>query len=82
MAGSTNISIRMDSDVKAQADVLFGELGMNNYCLNFHYHQLLIFLFARLCAKAVFPLRFPLTSRTEKRLLPCWKRKGLQETRP
>ena len=29
MAGSTNISIRMDSDVKAQADALFGELGMN-----------------------------------------------------
>ena len=29
MAGSTNISIRMDSDVKAQADVLFSELGMN-----------------------------------------------------
>ena len=29
MAGSTHISIRMDSDVKAQADALFGELGMN-----------------------------------------------------
>ena len=30
MAGSTtNISIRMDSDLKAQADILFGELGMN-----------------------------------------------------
>ena len=30
MAGSTtNISIRMDSDLKAQADALFGELGMN-----------------------------------------------------
>ena len=29
MAESTNISIRMDSDVKAQADILFGELGMN-----------------------------------------------------
>ena len=29
MAGSTNISIRMDSDVKAQADALFNELGMN-----------------------------------------------------
>ena len=29
MAGSTtNISIRMDSDLKAQADALFGELGM------------------------------------------------------
>ena len=30
MAGkTTNISIRMDSDLKAQADVLFSELGMN-----------------------------------------------------
>ena len=30
MAGTTtNISIRMDSDLKAQADRLFGELGMN-----------------------------------------------------
>ena len=30
MAGATtNISIRMDSDLKAQADALFGELGMN-----------------------------------------------------
>ena len=30
MAGSTtNISIRMDSDLKAQADALFNELGMN-----------------------------------------------------
>ena len=30
MAGSTtNISIRMDADLKAQADALFNELGMN-----------------------------------------------------
>ena len=30
MAGTTtNISIRMDSDLKAQADALFSELGMN-----------------------------------------------------
>ena len=30
MAGTTtNISIRMDSELKAQADVLFAELGMN-----------------------------------------------------
>ena len=30
MAGTTtNISIRMDADLKAQADTLFGELGMN-----------------------------------------------------
>ena len=26
---TTNISIRMDSDLKVQADALFGELGMN-----------------------------------------------------
>jgi len=30
MAGNTtNISIRMDADLKAQADALFSELGMN-----------------------------------------------------
>lgn len=30
MAGaSTNISIRMDSELKAQADALFAEMGMN-----------------------------------------------------
>ena len=30
MAGATtNISIRMDADLKAQAEALFGELGMN-----------------------------------------------------
>lgn len=29
MARTTNISIRMDSDLKAQAEELFGELGMN-----------------------------------------------------
>ena len=28
-ATTTNISIRMDADLKAQADVLFNELGMN-----------------------------------------------------
>lgn len=27
--GTTNISIRMDSELKAQADALFSELGMN-----------------------------------------------------
>ena len=26
---TTNISIRMDSDLKSQADALFSELGMN-----------------------------------------------------
>lgn len=29
MAGSTNVTIRMDAEVKAQAEALFSELGMN-----------------------------------------------------
>lgn len=29
MADTTNISIRMDKDLKEQADKLYGELGMN-----------------------------------------------------
>ena len=29
MAGTTNISIRMDNDLKNKAEALFGELGMN-----------------------------------------------------
>jgi DNA-damage-inducible protein J len=29
MANTTNFSVRMDSDVKKQCEVLFGELGMN-----------------------------------------------------
>lgn len=29
MANTTNISIRMDTDLKAKADALFNELGMN-----------------------------------------------------
>ncbi len=29
MANTTNISIRMDADLKSKADVLFNELGMN-----------------------------------------------------
>ena len=28
-SSTTNISIRMDSELKAQADTLFAELGMN-----------------------------------------------------
>ena len=37
MAGSTtNINIQMDSDLKAQADALFGELGMDlSHCVQY-----------------------------------------------
>lgn len=41
MAGNTtNISIRMDSELKAQADALFAELGMNlSTAFNIFVHQ-------------------------------------------
>jgi len=72
MAGSTtNISIRMDSDLKAQADALFGELGMN-----------LSTAFNVFVARAVFRLTFLSISPTRKRLPPCWRQKGLQKIRP
>lgn len=29
MAGTTNFSVRMDSDIKKQCETLYGELGMN-----------------------------------------------------
>lgn len=29
MAGTTNFSVRMDSDIKKQCESLYGELGMN-----------------------------------------------------
>ena len=43
MAGSTtNINIQMDSDLKAQADALFGELGMDlSTAFNIFVHQAL-----------------------------------------
>lgn len=76
MAGSTtNISIRMDSDLKAQADALFGELGMN---LSTAFN---VFVRQR-SARAVSRLIFLSISPTRKRLPPCWRQKGLQKIRP
>ena len=73
MAGTTtNISIRMDSDLKAQADVLFGELGMNlTTAFNIFVRQSI--------REGGIP--FEISIRQPKRLPPCWKRKGLQKTR-
>ena len=72
MAGNTtNISIRMDADLKAQADALFAELGMNlSTAFNIFVRQSL--------REGGIPFE---DSPTRKRLLPCWKRKGLQKTR-
>ena len=75
MAGSTtNISICMDSELKAQADALFAELGINLFP---HSTS----LSGSLSGKAGFLLRSIRISLTKKRLLPCWRRKGLQRTR-
>ena len=75
MAGSTtNISIRMDSDLKAQADALFGELGMNlSTAFNVFVRQSL--------REGRIPFDISL-SPTRKRLPPCWRQKGLQKIRP
>ena len=75
MAGNTtNISIRMDADLKAQADALFTELGMNlTTAFNIFVRQSL--------REGGIPFEVGWNSRTKKRLLPCWKRKGLQKTR-
>lgn len=51
MAGNTtNVSIRIDADLKAQADALFAELGMN-------YPQHLTSSYANRSVKAEFPLK-------------------------
>ena len=75
MAGNTtNISIRMDADLKAQADALFAELGMNlSTAFNIFVRQSL--------REGGIPFEVSWNSPTRKRLLPCWKRKGLQKTR-
>ncbi len=74
MAGSTtNISIRMDSDLKAQADRLFGELGMNlTTAFNIFVRQSL--------REGRIPFDISSTSPTAKRLPLCWRQKGLRKT--
>ncbi len=74
MAGNTtNISIRMDADLKAQADALFAELGMNlTTAFNIFVRQSL--------REGGIPFEVKAgTAQQRKRLLPCWKRKGLQK---
>ena len=76
MAGNTtNISIRMDADLKSQADALFTELGMNlTTAFNIFVRQSL--------REGGIPFQVKARAAEQrKRLLPCWKRKGLQKTR-
>lgn len=74
MAGTTtNISIRMDADLKAQADELFNDLGMNlTTAFNIFVRQSL--------REAGFRLKLKRNARTKRPLQPCWKQKGLRKT--
>lgn len=63
---TTNVSIRMDSDLKAQADALFAELGMN---LSTAFN---IFVRQSLREGGIpFEIRWPL----------CWKQSISRQTR-
>ena len=76
MAGNTtNISIRMDADLKAQADALFAELGMNlSTAFNIFVRQSL--------REGGIPFEVKLEQPNKRNdCCPCWKRKGLQKTR-
>ena len=67
MNGSTtNITIRMDANLKAQAEALFNEFGMN---LSTAFNILSV----NLCVKGLFLLKFILKSLMPK-LLPLWKK--------
>lgn len=64
----------MDSDLKAQADALFSELGMNlTTAFNIFVRQSI--------REGGSRLKSPSISLTRRRLPPCWKRKGLRKTR-
>ena len=65
----------MDADLKAQADALFNELGMNlTTAFNIFVRQSL--------REGGIPFEVKLDQPNKgKRLLLCWKRKGLQKTR-
>ena len=64
----------MDAALKAQADALFAERGLN---LSTAFN---LFLLQSLREGGI-PFEVKLEQPTKKRLLPCWKRKGSQKTR-
>lgn len=74
MAKSTtsNISIRMDSDLKAAAEALYEELGMN---LSTAFN----FLSASLSAKEEFLSKLQKELQVKKPSLLCLRQKGLQK---
>ena len=70
---TTNVSIRMDSDLKAQADALFAELGMN---LSTAFN-----IFVRQSLREVFPSRSAPSARTRRPWPLCWKQSISRQTR-
>ena len=71
---TTNISIRMDSDLKAQAEALFSELGMNlSTAFNVFVRQSL--------RDGGIPFEIKWISPTRRPWPLCWRQKGSQRTR-
>ena len=71
---TTNISIRMDSDLKAQADALFSELGMNlSTAFNIFVRQSL--------RDGGIPFEIKMDQPNKETMAAMLKQKGLQRTR-
>ena len=71
---TTNISIRMDSDLKSQADALFSELGMNlSTAFNIFVRQSL--------RDGGIPFEIKMDQPNKETWPLCWRQKGSQRTR-
>ena len=71
-SSTCNISIRMDSNLKAAAEALYEELGMN-------LSTALIFLYVSLYVKEGFLSKLPKELQAKKPSRLCLRQKGLQK---
>ena len=71
---TTNISIRMDSELKAQAEALFSELGMNlSTAFNVFVRQSL--------RDGGIPFEIKMDQPNKETMAASWKQSALQKTR-
>lgn len=77
MATTTNITVRMDSDIKKQCEAIYGELGINlTTAIN-------VFLRQSLRAGGFpFDVRLDQPNKETRRWRQCWKRSALPVIRP
>ena len=82
MANTTNFSVRMDSDIKKQCEMLYNELGVNlTTAINVFLRQSLRaggFPFEVRLEQPNIPLKSGWNSPTRKPLPPCWRQNGLR----